>query len=108
TMSGLGSLLQRESATFRSALPVSLRDQLWPREATASPVVAQAVEREKPSSKGLPLLAFAALIAALFWIYNHRPRPVTVHSVTMVRPPIAPATTGSASRIATETSDLMK
>jgi outer membrane protein OmpA-like peptidoglycan-associated protein len=108
TMSGLGSLLQRESSTFRSALPVSLRDQFWPREATASPVVAQAVEREKRSSNWLPLLAFAALVAALFWIYNHRPRPVIVHSVTMVRPPIAPAATGTASRIATEATDLMK
>jgi OOP family OmpA-OmpF porin len=108
TMSGLGSLLQRESATFRSALPVSLRDQFWPREATASPVVAQAVEREKPSSNWLPLLAFAALVATLFWIYNHRPRPVIVHGVTMVQPQIAPAATGTASRVATETPDLMK
>jgi hypothetical protein len=54
TMSGLGSLLRRESATFRSALPTSLRDQFWPRAATDSPVVAQAVEREKPSTNWLP------------------------------------------------------
>jgi len=29
TMSGLGSLLQRETATIRSALPVGLSDLLW-------------------------------------------------------------------------------
>jgi OOP family OmpA-OmpF porin len=108
TMSGLGSLMQRESATFRSVLPASLRDQFWPRVSTASPVVAQAVEREKPSTNWLPLLALAALIPALFWIYNHRPRPVNVHSVTVLPPPIAPAATGTANRIATETTDLMK
>jgi outer membrane protein OmpA-like peptidoglycan-associated protein len=107
TMSGLGSLLQRESGTFRSALPVGLRDQFWPQPSTASPVVAQAVEREKSSTNWLPLLALAALIPALFWIYDHRPRPVNVHSVTVVPPPIAPTATGTANRIATE-ADLMK
>jgi OOP family OmpA-OmpF porin len=107
TMSGLGSLLQRESGTFRSALPAGLRDQFWPRASTASPVVAQALESEKPSTNWLPLLALAALIPALFWFYNHRPRPVIVHSVTVIPPPIAPAT-GTANRIATEATDLMK
>jgi outer membrane protein OmpA-like peptidoglycan-associated protein len=100
TMSGLGSLLQRESATFRSALPASLRDQFWPRASTASPVVAQAVVGEKSSTNWLPLLALAALIPALFWMYNHRRQ--------QAMPPIAPAATGTANRIATETTDLMK
>ena len=108
TMSGLGSLLERESDTFRSALPVGLRDQFWPQASPASPVVEQAVEREKSSTNRLPLLALAALIPALFWIYNHRPRPVNVHSVTEVPPPIAPTATGTANRIATEATDLMK
>ena len=100
TMGGLGSLLQRESGTFRSALPASLRDQFWPQASTASPVVAQAVEREKSSTNWLLLLALAALIPALFWIYNHRRQPSI--------PPIAPAVTGTANRIATEVTDLMK
>src|SRR5260370_788330 len=62
TMSGLGSLLQRESATIRSALPTGLSDLLWPRAsmgAAASPVVAQAVERERSYFSWLPLLALA-------------------------------------------------
>ena len=103
TMSGLGSLLQRESATFRSALPVGLRDQFWPQASTASPVVAQAVEREKSSTNWLPLLALAALIPVLFWMYNHQRQPAMPAAA-----PIAPAETGTANRIATETTDLMK
>jgi outer membrane protein OmpA-like peptidoglycan-associated protein len=94
TMGGLGSLLQRESATFRSALPASLCDLFWPRASAASTVVAQAVVREQSSTNWLPLLAVAALIPALFWIFNHGRRPAL--------PPIAPATTGTANRIATE------
>jgi outer membrane protein OmpA-like peptidoglycan-associated protein len=101
-MSGLGSLLQRESDTFRSALPVGLRDQFWPQASTASPVVAQAVEREKPSTNWLPLLALAALIPALFWMYHRRQQAMPQIA------PIAPAVTGTANRIATETTDLVK
>jgi outer membrane protein OmpA-like peptidoglycan-associated protein len=102
TMSGLGSLLQRESDTFRSALPVGLRDQFWPQASTASPVVAQAVEREKPSTNWLPLLALAALIPALFWMYHWRQQAMPPIA------PVAPAVTGPANRIATEATDLMK
>jgi hypothetical protein len=60
SMSGLGSLLKEESGTIRSALPAGLSDLFWPRAsvaATASPVVAQAVERERSSFSWLPILA---------------------------------------------------
>jgi outer membrane protein OmpA-like peptidoglycan-associated protein len=98
TMGGLGSLLQRESATFRSALPASLCDQFWPRASTASTVVAQSVERERSSTNWLPFLALAALIPALFWIFNHGRRLAT---------PIAPVPTGTANRIATPAPNLV-
>ena len=54
TMSGLGSMLQREIASIRSALPAGLSELFWPATATAaataSPVVAQAVQEKRPST----------------------------------------------------------
>jgi OmpA-OmpF porin, OOP family len=100
SMTGLASLLQRESASIRSALPAGLSDIFWPRAATAtaaagSPVIAQSVERERHYSYAwIPLLALAALVPGLLWLFSHGRRPVQVN---IVNPPM-----GTASRMATE------
>jgi len=94
TMGGLGSLLQRESATIRSALPTSLGDLFWPRVPMAgavSPVVAQEVQKAS-SFKWLPALAIAALGLGLLWLLGHVRRP----SIQ----PITSAATGVANRVA--------
>jgi outer membrane protein OmpA-like peptidoglycan-associated protein len=94
TMSGLASLLQRESATIRNALPAGLADLFWPRAAaagttTGSPVIAQSVKADTRSSNWLPALALALLALGVFWLFNHRR-------------PISQMPTGTASRMATE------
>ena len=97
TMSGLGSMLQRESASIRSALPAGLSELFWPgtatAAATASPVVAQAVQRET-SFNWLPVLAIAGLGLGLLWFLGHARRP----RIEQVVPSVA---VGTASRIAT-------
>lgn len=86
TMNSLGSLLQRESPSIRSSLPGGVSEAFWHDTATAStvsPVVAQAVQRERSSSWLLPAVACAAALAlGLVWLLNrgHRP-PVAVTSV---------------------------
>lgn len=103
TMSGLGSLLQRESATIRSALPAGLSDLFWPRASvasTASPVVAQAVERERSSFNWLPILALALLVPGLVWLFSHGHRTMP--------PQITPPSTGTANRIAPDLGDIVK
>ncbi len=96
TMSSLGALLQRESATIRSALPSGLTDLFWPGAATVgtvSPVVAQAVQRE-PSHSWAPVLAIAALGLGLLWFLGHTRRPA-------VMVPVVPSTAvGTANRMA--------
>ncbi len=95
TMSGLGSMLQREVASIRSALPAGLSELFWPATATAaaaSPVVAQAVQKET-SFNWLPVLAIAALGLGLLWFLGHARRP----SVEQVVPSVA---VGTASRVA--------
>jgi len=88
TMNSLGGLLQRESPSIRSSLPAGVSEAFWHDTATAStvsPVVAQAVQRERSSSWLLPALACAAALAlGLVWLLNrgHRP-PVPVTSVPM-------------------------
>ncbi len=97
TMSGLGSMLQRETASIRSALPSGLSELFWPGTATtaasASPVVAQAVQRET-SFNWLPVLAIACLGLGLLWFLGHARRP----RIEQVVPSVA---VGTASRIAT-------
>lgn len=88
SMSGLGSLLQQESASIRSALPESLYDMFWPQASTAaaaSPVMAQTVVKEKPASYWPALLALAALAGAFLWFFNHGRRTRTVEYA----PPVA-------------------
>jgi OOP family OmpA-OmpF porin len=96
TMSGLGSMLQREIASIRSALPAGLSELFWPATATAaataSPVVAQAVQKER-SFNWLPVLAIAALGLGLLWFLGHARRP----SIEQVVPSVA---VGTASRVA--------
>jgi len=96
TMDGLASALQRESATIQSALPAGLCDLFWPATATAtasaSPVVAQAVQREH-SFNWLPILAIAGLGLGLLWFLSHARRP----SIDQVVPSTA---VGGANRIA--------
>jgi OOP family OmpA-OmpF porin len=94
-ISGLCSSLQRESAAIRNALPAGLTDIFWPRASTVgatSPVVAQAVEKEKTSSSWIAALAIAALVLGLFWLFTHG-RRTTARFDSMA--------TGTASRLAT-------
>ncbi len=101
TINGLASLLQRDSASIRNALPAGLSEIFWPdtaRVTTASPVVAQAVQKERSSSWFLPALAAAAALAlGLAWLLNHAHRP----TVRITAIPVMPVPTGSASRLAT-------
>jgi outer membrane protein OmpA-like peptidoglycan-associated protein len=101
TIDSLGSLLQRESASIRSSLPSGLSEYFWPATTTAtvSPVVAQAVQKERSSSWILPALVAAAAIAlGLSWLLNHGRRPI----VHVTRIP-----TGNASRLAIPTRNLV-
>jgi len=101
TIDGLAGLLQRDSASIRNALPAGLSKIFWPdtaRVTTASPVVAQAVQKERSSSWVLPALAAAAALAlGLAWLLNHAHRP----TVPVTAIPVTPVPTGSASRLAT-------
>ena len=90
TMGGLGSLLQRESGTFRSALPAGLRDQFWPQASTASTVVTQAWTEESSPAKWLSALAITGLAMGFFWLFHHVPKSAI----------------GTASRMATPTTSL--
>lgn len=94
-MNGLAGLLQRESSTFRSALPSGLTEVLWPAKAataTASPVIAQAVRKETSSNWLLPALVAAALALGFVWLFGHLHRPAV--------PRIASVPTGTANRFA--------
>jgi outer membrane protein OmpA-like peptidoglycan-associated protein len=101
SMSGLGSLLQREVPAIRAALPASVSDLLWPRQhetVGASPVVAQTVTKERSSASWLIPLLCLALIPGLWWLFSrHRPVVQTPPSGTANRVvpevPMAPRTT---------------
>src|SRR5262249_2000159 len=105
-MTGLGSLLQRESDAIRNALPAGLADVLWPSTVrTAAPVVAQAVKRGESSRRWSSLLALAVLVTGLLWLLNHARKPAV--------PPVAPVATettplGTANRAETDSVDIVK
>lgn len=91
-INSLGSLLQRESGTIQNALPAGISELFWPagtKTATTvredvSPVVAQAVQRERSGSGWLAALALAALGLGLLWFLTHAHRPsVQVTSAPM-------------------------
>jgi OOP family OmpA-OmpF porin len=94
TISGLGNLLQQESAAIQGALPAGLSDLFWPRVTvadSASPIVAQAVEKEEPSSSWIIALPIAVLLLGLFWLFTHSHRTTTQ---------VSSVTTGAANRVA--------
>jgi len=67
-------------------LPTGLSDIFWPGTTTvgtASPVVAQAVQKETSSNWLLPALAAAALALAFVWLFSHAHRP-TIERVASV------------------------
>jgi OmpA-OmpF porin, OOP family len=95
TMSGLASTLQRESATIQSALPSGLKEIFWPSAvgaAAVSPVVAQAVRRERHFNWLIPALICSG-IAILLAIALTRPHHPTIGQI-----PSTPF--GEASRVA--------
>jgi hypothetical protein len=113
-MHGLGSMLQRESTTIRNALPPGLADVFWPATVrSTSPVVAQAVKRERPLFRWLLLLALLAMsIPGVLWLLNHARKPI-VPPVAPVRTEVPPVTTettplGTANRAATDSVDIVK
>jgi OmpA-OmpF porin, OOP family len=93
---GLGSALQRESSTIRSALPAGVADLLWPSAApavSASPIIAQSVQRERSSAAWLGALALALAALGCFWLWSHARKPVETAAAT---------TTGEANRVASD------
>jgi outer membrane protein OmpA-like peptidoglycan-associated protein len=106
-MHGLGDLLKRESGGIRNAMPAGLADMFWPtRVEAAAPVVAQAVTREGASFPWLPLIALALLIPGFFWFLNHARRPAV--SKVVVVTPTQREPVGTASRIATDSTDTVR
>jgi outer membrane protein OmpA-like peptidoglycan-associated protein len=108
TMSGLGSLLQRETPAIRSALPAGVNDLLWPGATTmpaASPVVAPTVETQRSSNRWIWPLVLLALIPGLFWLFSHARRPVPA-PINPVQ--VTPAPTGAANRVAPDLGDIVK
>jgi OmpA-OmpF porin, OOP family len=78
TMRGLGSLLQKESETLRIFMPAGLSELfLLDTKAvgTASPVVAQARQREGSAEWLLPAVGAAALALGLTWLLARARRP---------------------------------
>jgi outer membrane protein OmpA-like peptidoglycan-associated protein len=92
TINALAGALQRESSAIQGALPAGLQDVLGTRPMVShtSPVVTQDLERQRSASPWLPVLAIAALLGGLFWLFSHARTPTTAQ--------IYSRATGSASR----------
>jgi OmpA-OmpF porin, OOP family len=100
SMQALGTALQKEGKTLRSALPAGLSDMFWQHETVTtatSPVIAQSVQPEKKSNAWLGALALGAAALACFLIWNHPRRPTDVR---------IPVPSGEANRLADETATL--
>jgi OmpA-OmpF porin, OOP family len=83
TMSGLASTLQGESATIQSALPSGLKEVFWPSAvgaAAVSPVIAQAVRRERHFNWLIPALICTG-IGIILAIALTRPHHPTVGQI---------------------------
>jgi outer membrane protein OmpA-like peptidoglycan-associated protein len=106
SMRDLGSLLQRETGEIRAALPPGLANIFWPSPAaTANPVVAQSVRRERSSLSWLPLLALAILVAVIAGLIHHARRPA-VSSAARINDETA--STGTASRAAPDSAGIVR
>ena len=85
-ITGLASWLQRESSNIRGMLPAEITEHFWPRTmaASATPVVAQAVKRERSFPAWIPILAILAALGGL-WLSNHARRPTVTPTGTAER-----------------------
>jgi OmpA-OmpF porin, OOP family len=86
TMSSLASTLERESATIQSALPAGVKQIFWPGAvgaAAVSPVIAQAVRRERRPNWLIPACICAGLALILAWVFtrSHHPTVGQIPSV---------------------------
>jgi len=109
SISGLGGLLQHESAAIPCALPAGLSDLLRPRPSmtgTTCPVVGQAVKRERSSATWLAAFAIVASVLGVFWVFNYVRLPTLFWVFPQGRRPttsqVSSALTGSADRVETE------
>jgi len=97
SMSGLGTLLMKETATIRNALPAGLSDLFWPRAASTAaagaPVIAQSVRTESRFPGWAAALALGCLAVGTIWLFNHGRRTAMN---------VGPPTSGTASRMANE------
>ena len=80
SVSSLASLLQRESSNIRSMLRAETAEQLRPRTmaASASPMIAQAVKRERSSPHCLPALGIMVVSLGCLWLRTHADKPVSM------------------------------
>jgi OmpA-OmpF porin, OOP family len=109
-IAGLGRTLQQEAPAIRKALPVGLGEVLSAPTATATPVIAQAVQHEKSSSRWLPAaIAVCAALFGLFWLLHHARKPTVAQftpppAIPSQVTPVAPMT-GTANREMTGTAN---
>jgi OmpA-OmpF porin, OOP family len=85
TVNSLGTQLQRESSTIRSALPPGLSEAFWPATVgtTVSPVIAQTVHKERSPNWLIPAIAACACALGLIWLFSHGRRPTINQAVSI-------------------------